>query len=190
MVSARDGSADAETVQPSEHSSPPPTLAQVIASIRESREEQTELLRLLVTNSNRNGTVVGNARDQARSYYVEFLATHPPTFTEGSEPLEADHCLHTVESKFDLLNCIENQKTLFTAHLLLGNARAWWASFIATRPANQVQWPEFCDAFHAQHILAGIMKSKHREFIHLQQGNQSVYVYSKMFIHLTQYASE
>jgi hypothetical protein len=41
MVSFRDGSADAETAPPGEHSSPLPTLAQVIASIRESREEHT-----------------------------------------------------------------------------------------------------------------------------------------------------
>jgi hypothetical protein len=123
------------------------------------------LLRLLVTKSNRDGTVVGNARDQVRNSYVEFLATHPPTFTEASEPLEADHCLHTVESKFDLLNCTENQKTLFVAQKLLGDARAWWASFTATRPANQVQWAEFREAFLAQHILADIMKSKNREFM-------------------------
>jgi hypothetical protein len=190
MVSAHDGSVDAETAQPVEHSSPPPTLAQIITSIRESRDEQTELLRLLVTNSNCDGTVVGNARDQAWSSYVEFLATHPPTFTKASEPLEADHWLHTVESKFDLLNCTENQKTLFAAQQLLGDARAWWAYFTATHPANQVQWTEFCDAFRAQHIPAGIMKSKHREFMHLQQGNQSVYFYSKMFNHLAQYAPE
>jgi hypothetical protein len=53
-----------------------------------------------------------------------------------------------------------------------------------------VQWAEFCDAFRAQHIPAGIMESMHREFMHLQQGNQSVYVYSKMFNQLTQYALE
>jgi hypothetical protein len=91
MVSTHDGSADAETIQPDRHLSPPLTLAQVIASIRESRDEQTKLLRLLMTNSNRDGNVVGNARDQARSSYVKFLATQPPTFTEASEPLEADH---------------------------------------------------------------------------------------------------
>jgi hypothetical protein len=138
MVSARDGSADAETTQSGGHSSPPPTLAQVIASIRESRDEQTELLRLLVTNSSRDGNVVGNARDQAQSSYVKFLATHPPTFTEATEPLEADHWLHTIEFKFDLLNCTDNQKTLFIVQQLLGDARAWWASFTATCPANQV----------------------------------------------------
>jgi hypothetical protein len=86
MVSAHDGSADAETAQSGGHSSPPPTLAQVIASIRESRDEQTELLHFLMINSNRNDTVVGNTRDQARNSYVEFLATQLPTFTEASEP--------------------------------------------------------------------------------------------------------
>jgi hypothetical protein len=34
------------------------------------------------------------------------------------------------------------------------------------------------------------MKSKHQEFMDLQQGDQSVYVYSKLFNHLAQYATE
>jgi hypothetical protein len=53
-----------------------------------------------------------------------------------------------------------------------------------------VHWAEFRDAFHVQHIPTDIMKSKHQEFMHLQQGNQSVYVYSKIFNHLAQYAPE
>jgi hypothetical protein len=98
---------------------------------------------------------------------VEFLATQPPIFTEASELLEADHWLRTIESKFNLLNCTKNQKTLFTAQQLLGDARAWWANFTTTCPINQVQWAKFCEAFHAQHIPAGIMKSKHRKFMNL-----------------------
>jgi hypothetical protein len=139
MVSTHDVSADAETAQPDGHLSPPPTLAQVIVSIRESRDEQTELLRLLVNNSNCDDTVVGNAQDEAQSSYMKFLTTQLPTFTEASEPVEVDHLLCTIESKFDLHNCTKNQKTLFTAQQLLGDARAWWANFTATRPANQVQ---------------------------------------------------
>jgi hypothetical protein len=69
---------------------------------------------------------------------VEFLATQPPTFTEVGEPLEVDHWLRTIESKFDLLNYTKNQKMLFVAQQLLGDARAWWANFTATCPANQV----------------------------------------------------
>jgi hypothetical protein len=99
MVSTHDRSADVETAQPDGHSSPPLTLAQVFASIRESRVEQTELLHLLMTNSNRGGTAVDNAQDHARSTYVEFLTTQLPTFAKASEPLEANHWLCTMESK-------------------------------------------------------------------------------------------
>jgi hypothetical protein len=190
MVSTHDGSADAETTQLDGHLSPPPTLAQVFASKCESRVERTELLCHLMTNSNHDGTPTGNARDQARSTYEEFLATQLPTFTKASKPLEADHWLHTIESKFKLLNCTENQKTLFTAQQLLGDARAWWANFTTTRPANEVQWAEFHKAFRVQHIPVGIMKSKHQEFMDLQQGDRSVYDYSKLFNYLAQYALE
>jgi hypothetical protein len=103
-VSTHDGRADAGATQPDGHSSPPPTLAQVFASIHESRVEQIELLCHLINNSNCEGIAVSNARDQSRSSYVEFLAIQPPTFTEASEPLVADHWLRTIESKFELLN--------------------------------------------------------------------------------------
>jgi hypothetical protein len=121
---------------------------------------------------------------------VEFLATQPPSFTKATEPLEANHWIHTIESKFELLNYTENHKTLFVTQQLLGDGRAWWVSFTATRPTNQVQWTEFCEAFRAQHIPTCIMKSKHREFMDLQQGNQSLYAYTKMVNHQTQYVLE
>jgi hypothetical protein len=47
--------------------------------------------------------------------YTNFLATHPPTFAEATDPLEVDNWLHIIESKFWLLHCTEIQKTLFTA---------------------------------------------------------------------------
>jgi hypothetical protein len=47
--------------------------------------------------------------------YSEFLATHPPLFSGGKDPLEADDWLRTTKSKFSLLNCTEYQKTLYAA---------------------------------------------------------------------------
>jgi hypothetical protein len=43
------------------------------------------------------------------------VATHPPLFTEAGEPLEADHWLRVMESKFEFLHCTEVQKALFAA---------------------------------------------------------------------------
>jgi hypothetical protein len=119
------------------------------------------------------------------------MTTHPPLFTEAGEPLEADHWLRVMESKFGLLHCTEVQKTLFTAQQLRSDASAWSANYTATRPTDyQVTWAEFCDAFRAHYIPAGVMRKKRQEFMDLKQGGRSMYDYSKQFNHLAQYASD
>jgi hypothetical protein len=106
---------DPEPTHPNGNPPQPPTLAQAIASIRESRGEQTELLRQLVANSAHGGHGARNARALALTTYGDFTTTHPLLFTEAGEPLKADHWLRVIESKFGLRHCTEVQKTLFTA---------------------------------------------------------------------------
>jgi hypothetical protein len=155
-------------------------LAQAIASILESRDEQTELLWQLVANSTRGGNGARNAPAPAPTTYSDFAATHPPLFTEAGEPLESDHWLRVVESKFGLLRCTEVQKTLFAAKQLRGDASVWWANYTATRPTDyQVSWAEFRNAFRTYYIPVGVMRKKRQEFMDLKQGGRSVHDYSK-----------
>jgi hypothetical protein len=67
MVNTRNGWAEAEASQV--NGNPPPTLAQAIASILESHDEQTELLRQLVTNSTHGGIGARNAPALAPTTY-------------------------------------------------------------------------------------------------------------------------
>jgi hypothetical protein len=89
---------------------PPVSLEQLLAT-------QNELMTLLIQNEARRGA----ERPQHPRYqdmntsYSEFLVTHPPLFSGGKDPLEADDWLRTTESKFSLLNCTEYQKTLYAA---------------------------------------------------------------------------
>jgi hypothetical protein len=115
MVNTHNGRANAENSHANGNPPPPPTLAQVITLILESRDEQTELMRQLVVNSARGGNGVRNAPAPSPNTYSNFEATHPPIFTEAGEPLEADHWLHAIKSKFGLLRCTEVQKTLCRA---------------------------------------------------------------------------
>jgi hypothetical protein len=103
----------AENFQGNRNPPPPPSLAQATASILESHDEQTELLQQLVANSTHGGNGARNAPAPAPTTYSDFTAMHPPLFTEVGEPLEADHWLRVMESKFGLLRCTEVQKTLF-----------------------------------------------------------------------------
>jgi hypothetical protein len=83
----------AENSQGNGNPPPPPSLAPAIASILESRDEQTELLRQLVANSTSGGNGARNALAPALTTYNHFMDTHPLLFTEAGEPLEADHLL-------------------------------------------------------------------------------------------------
>ena len=48
--------------------------------------------------NDRNG---GGARAPAEPYsYQDFLKTHPPTFMPTAKPLDMEHWLHILESKF------------------------------------------------------------------------------------------
>jgi hypothetical protein len=114
MVNTHNRWAGAESSQGNRNPPPPPSLAQAIASILESHDEQTKLLWQLMANSTHGGNGARNAPAPAPTTYSDFAATHPLLFTEAGEPLEADHWLRVMESKFGFLRCTEVQTTLFT----------------------------------------------------------------------------
>jgi hypothetical protein len=142
---------------------------------------QNDLMRRIVENDERRGAERQQPRHQERdSSYSDFLATHPPVFADAIDPLEADSWLRTMESKFRLLHCTEYRKTLYAAHQLRGAAGAWWASHTATLPVDhRVPWGEFRTAFHAHHLSVGLLRSKLKEFLDLEQGNHSVFDYMR-----------
>jgi hypothetical protein len=176
MVNTRNVWNGAENSQGNGNLPPLSSLAQAIASILESRDEQIELLRQLVANSTRGGNGARNAPAPAPTTYSDFVATHLLLFTEAGEPLEADHWFRVMESKFGLLHCTEVQKTLFAAQQLWADASAWWANYTATCPADyQVPWAEFRNAFRAHYIPTGMMRKKRQEFMDLKQGGRSVH---------------
>jgi hypothetical protein len=153
---------------------PPVSLEQLLAT-------QNDLMRRLVKNDERHGAERQQPWHQERdSSYSDFLATHPPVFVDAIDPLEADSWLCTTESKFGLLHYTEYQKTLYAAQQLRGAARAWWASYIATLPVDHhVPWGEFRAAFRSHHLSVGLLHSKLKEFMDLEQGNHSVFDYTR-----------
>jgi hypothetical protein len=102
--------------QPSRGNAPPPP-PHLPVSLEQLLATQHELMNLLIQNE----ACRGAERPQHPRYqdmnmsYSEFLVTHPPLFSGGKDPLEADDWLRTTESKFSLLHCTEYQKTLYAA---------------------------------------------------------------------------
>jgi hypothetical protein len=153
---------------------PPISLEQLLAT-------QNDLMRRLVENDELRGAEQQQPRHQERdSSYSDFLSTHPPVFADATDPLEANSWLRTTQSKFRLFHCREYQKTLYAAQQLRSAAGAWWASYITTLPDDHhIPWGELCTAFHAHHLSAGLLHSKLKEFLDLEQGNHSVFNYTR-----------
>jgi hypothetical protein len=61
--------------------------------------------------------------------------------------------------------CSNNrEKVLLASHQLSGPAANWWDAYVeAHEEPESINWPEFRAAFHAHHILQGVIKLK-KEF--------------------------
>jgi hypothetical protein len=163
---------------------PPISLEQLLAT-------QNDLMRRLVESDECYGAEHQQPRHQEiGSSYLDFLASHPPEYADATNPLEADNWLCTTEYKFGLLRYTEYQKTLYTAQQLRGSARGWWASYITALLADHhVPWGEVRTAFHAYHLSAGLLRTKLKEFLDLEQGDHSIFDYMRKFNTLSQYGS-
>jgi hypothetical protein len=76
-------------------------------------------MRRLVENDEHHGAEHRQPQHQDQdSSYSDFLATHPPIFSDAIDPPEADNWLCTMKSMFGLLHCMEFQQTLYAAQQL------------------------------------------------------------------------
>jgi hypothetical protein len=60
-----------------------------------------------------------------QSHLAKFLRTHPTTFSQAKDPMEAEDWLKGVEKKLMISQCIDREKVLFAAHQLFGTTTNW-----------------------------------------------------------------
>jgi hypothetical protein len=81
------------------------------------------------------------------------------------EPMDADDCLKSVEKKLQVVQCNNHEKVLLASHQLFGPATDWWDAYVEPHDEPEsINWPEFRAAFHAHHVLQGVIKLKKKEF--------------------------
>jgi hypothetical protein len=86
----------------------PPSPPQPLVSLEQLLATQNDLMRRLAENDERHEAERPQPQHQERdSSCSDFLATHPPVFVDATDPLEANNCLYTMESKFGLLHYME-----------------------------------------------------------------------------------
>jgi PKD repeat protein len=103
-----------------------------------------------------------------QSQLAEFLQTHPTTFSQAKDPMEAEDWLKGIEKKLVITQCMDHEKVLFVAHQLFGTAVNWWETYCNTHTdVNSITWNEFQTHFHTHYVPHSIMKLK-KEFTDLK----------------------
>jgi hypothetical protein len=67
-----------------------------------------------------------------QSRLAKFLRTHPTTFSQAKDLMEAEDWLKGVEKKLVIAQCMNRKKVLFAAHQLFGTAANWWETYCNT----------------------------------------------------------
>jgi hypothetical protein len=126
-----------------------------------------------------------------QSHFAEFLRTHPTTFSQAKDPMEAEDWLKGVEKKVVIAQCMDHEKVLFATQQLYGTAANWWETFCNTHAdVDSITWNEFKARFHNNYVARGTKKLEKKEFTNLRQGSMTVNEYLNSFIQLSIYATE
>jgi hypothetical protein len=90
------------------------------------------------------------------------------------ELMDADDWRKIVEKKLQVVQCNNCEKVLLASHQLSSPAADWWDAYVeAYEEPESINWSEFIAAFHAHHVLQGVIKLK-KEFQDLKLGSMSV----------------
>jgi hypothetical protein len=117
------------------------------------------------------------------------MSHKPPTFSNSSDPLQADDWLKSMDKMLNIAQCSDREKVLYASgHLTSPAVDGWDAYCAAHAAANTITWAEFSTQFRIYHIPANLMKIKKKEFLSLKRGGMSVSEYRDKFIQLSRYA--
>jgi hypothetical protein len=126
-----------------------------------------------------------------QSCLAKFLRTHPTTFSQAKDPMDAEDWLKGVEKKLVITQCTDREKVLFAAHQLYGTVANWWETYCNTHvDVDTITWNEFKARFRTHYVPRGTMKLKKTEFADLEQGSMTVNEYLNSFIQLSRYARD
>jgi hypothetical protein len=126
-----------------------------------------------------------------QSRLAEFLRTHPTTFSQAKDPMEAEDWLKGVEKKLMITQCTDHEKVLFATHQLFGTAANWWETYYSTHAeVDSITWNEFKARFRDHYVPRGTIKLKKKEFTDLKQDSMAVNEYLNSFIQLSRYAPD
>ncbi|XP_060970948.1 uncharacterized protein LOC133037497 isoform X1 [Cannabis sativa] len=122
--------------------------------------------------------------------YERFRKQHPPNFEGGSDPMEAEEWLRTVEGIVEYMRLGNGDSVACAASLLKKDARIWWDVIKQTRDVAAMTWADFVQVFNKKYYSEAIRSARVNEFTNLRQGKSTVTEYARQFDRLAKFATD
>ncbi|XP_060965577.1 uncharacterized protein LOC133034500 [Cannabis sativa] len=106
--------------------------------------------------------------------YERFRKQHPPNFEGGSDPMEAEEWLRTVEGIVEYMRLGNGDSVACAASLLKKDARIWWDVIKQTRDVAAMTWADFVQVFNKKYYSEAIRSARVNEFTNLRQGKSTI----------------
>ena len=120
-----------------------------------------------------------------------FKAHHPPTFTEGGDPMVADHLFIQIEKVLEAMEITSDTTRIrLVAFQLEGEAQVWWKWAKTSRDLEAMTWAEFQELFMGKYFPDTTRHAKAQEFLELKQGTMTVIEYVARFTELARFADD
>ena len=127
-------------------------------------------------------------RQEDPSNLQRFRVHHPPTFTEGGDPMVADHWFMQIEKVLEAMEITSDAtRNRLAAFQLEGEAQVWWKWARTSRDLEAMTWVEFQELFMGKYFPE---TAKAQEFLELKQGVMTVMDYATRFTELAQFADD
>ncbi|XP_041016169.1 uncharacterized protein LOC121258691 [Juglans microcarpa x Juglans regia] len=117
---------------------------------------------------------------------------HPPTFDGQGDATLAEDWIQDIEEILHVINCTDEQKVLYSAFKLTGEAKRWWIYERTIREVEGteiVRWLYFKQIFLERFFPTSVQDDKAMEFANLVLGAMTVHQYAARFIELSHFAA-
>lgn len=112
----------------------------------------------------------------------DFRKYNPPTFNGSlKNPTKAELWLSSVETIFQYIKCLEDQKLQCEVFLLVENVKYWWRSTerMIYASGGQATWDQLKGRSYEKYFSNYVRYDKEVEFMNLKQGVMTVEEYEE-----------
>nr|KAJ0192365.1 hypothetical protein LSAT_V11C800454700 [Lactuca sativa] len=129
--------------------------------------------------------------DRRGCSYKTFMNCKPPIFNGEIDPVLSSTWIMEIEGTFDTSKCADEDKVIYAATMLKGEAIHWWGMVKEVRgreAAKNMSWDEFLRIFKEKFCPRTAVKQLEEEFLRLEQGNMTVREYTTKFTEKARFA--